>query len=136
MKKQFSKHWKGSKQARKQRKYVANAPLHVKRKMLSCHLTKELRTKYARRSFPVKKGDTVKILNGEYKGKSGKIVSADANNGINGKIAIEGIQKNKKDGSKVNVSFRASNLMITELDLSDNKRVQSIQKEIKKETKN
>ena len=35
---------------------------------------------------------------------------------------IEGIQIKKKDGSNVNVPLRASNLQITELNLSDKKR--------------
>jgi len=34
MKKIFSTHWKASKQPRKQRKYRAKAPLHIKRKFL------------------------------------------------------------------------------------------------------
>ena len=42
MKKIFSKHWKSSKQPRKQRKYRAKAPLHIKRKLLNVNLSKEL----------------------------------------------------------------------------------------------
>ena len=50
MKRKFSKSWKSSKQPRKQRKYSANAPLHLKRKLLSVNLSKELRKKYGKRS--------------------------------------------------------------------------------------
>ena len=42
MKSVFSKTWVRSKQPRKQRKYVANAPLHIKGKMVRAHLSKDL----------------------------------------------------------------------------------------------
>ena len=42
MKKKFSNAWIGSKQPRKQRKYRHNAPLNVRNKFLSSHLSKEL----------------------------------------------------------------------------------------------
>jgi large subunit ribosomal protein L24 len=126
MKKLYSKKWKASSQARKQRKYVANAPRNVIGKMLSSHLSKDLRTKYARRSFQLRKGDTVKVMSGESKGKTGKVSIVDSKNS---RVAIEGLQLVKKDGSKVNLFFKASKLMITELTLDDKKRLDSLKKE-------
>jgi len=126
MQKQFSTAWKASRQKRKQKKYAANAPLHIKQKMLSAHLSKDLRKKYGRRSFQLRKNDTVKIMNGKFKKKTGKVSVVDLKNI---RAAIEGIQITKKDGSKVNVYFKASNLMITELGLDDKKRIESIKKE-------
>ena len=130
MKKQFSKHWKASKQPRKQRKYRAKAPLHIKRKFLSANLSKELKKKYQRKSFSVRKGDTVKILRGNFKKKTGKI------NNVNLKrtrVSIEGIQRAKKDGTKVEVFFHPSNLQIRELNLDDKERLKSVERKIKKE---
>jgi len=126
MKKQFSTSWKGSKQARKQRKYKAEAPLHIRQKMLAAHLSKELRTKYGRRAFALRKGDTVKIMTGESRGKSGKVSEVDLKKL---RVAIEGIQITKKEGSKVNLYFQNSNLMITALNMDDKKREDSIKKE-------
>ena len=77
MKQKFSKHWIGSKQPRKQRKYRANAPLHVRHKMISANLNKDLRKKYGKRSFPLRKADNVKIMRGEFKNKTGKVASVD-----------------------------------------------------------
>lgn len=125
MKKQFSTAWKGSKKPRKQRKYQANAPKHIKRKLISAHLSKELRQRHNRRAFALRKGDTVKVMVGEFKKKTGKIADV---NLMNMKVTIEGLQKTKKDGSKINVQFNASNLMITELNLDDKKRLGSINK--------
>jgi LSU ribosomal protein L24P len=73
MKNNFSRHWVSSTSPKKQRKYRTNAPLHIKRKMISVHLSKELRAKYKTRNVLLKKGDTVLITRGKFKGKEGKI---------------------------------------------------------------
>ena len=131
MKQKFSRSWKASKQPRKQRKYIANAPLHLKRKLLSANLSKELRKKHNKRNIPVIKGDIVKIMRGKFKNKTGKIIKVKIKAL---KIMIEGIQVKKQDGSKVNVPLRASNLQIIELNLEDKKRLKSIN-EKKEESK-
>lgn len=123
MKKKFSKAWKASSQSRKQRKYRANAPLHIRSKMLAANLSKALREKYKKRSFALRKGDNVKIMKGEFKGKTGKIGSIDLQKI---KVAIEGIQKTKKDGTKVNVIFDPSNLQIQDLNLDDKMRIKRL----------
>lgn len=55
-------------------------------------------------------------------------------------VFITGIEKIKKEGTKLLVAFQPSNLMITELNLEDKKRKQKLEakvkpKEEKKETK-
>ena len=135
MKKLFSKHWKSSKQPRKQRKYIAKAPLHIKKKQLSANLSKELRKKHDRRNIELKKGDRVKIMKGKYKGKTGKINEVKIKRL---KVYIEGIQIKKLDGSKVNLPIKASNLQIIELNIEDKKRFKKRQEkvsEIKEEIK-
>jgi len=97
MKKKFSTKWKASKQPRKQRKYLANAPLHIKNKFLSVNLSKELRKKYGKRNLRVKKGDKIKILRGKFKKRIGKVKEVKPKMS---KIYIEGIQVKKQDGSK------------------------------------
>jgi large subunit ribosomal protein L24 len=112
MKKEFSTAWKGSKQPRKQRKYLANAPLHLRKKFVSINLAKELRKKEGKRNLPAKKGDKVKIFSGKFKGKTGKILIVNLKTS---KIIVEGIQVKKMDGSKANVKLEPSNLQIIEL---------------------
>jgi large subunit ribosomal protein L24 len=126
--------WKSSKQPRKQRKYLANAPLHIKKKLMGVNLSKELRKKYHKRSLPLRKKDTVKILRGKFKGKKGKIIRIILKAQ---KVEMEGIQIKKQDGSKVNIRLRPSNLQITELNVEDKKRNKALSKETKekKETK-
>jgi large subunit ribosomal protein L24 len=129
MKQKFSTKWRKSKQKRKQRKYRSNAPLHIKHKMLSSNLSKELRKKYIKRSLPLRKNDVVKIMRGKFKKKKGKIIRIDLKRE---KVYVEGIQKAKKDGSKINVSLNASNLQIQELNLEDKKRLKMEIKEREK----
>lgn len=112
MKKKFSTSWKGSKQPRKQRKYIANAPLHLRKKFVSINLSKELRKKVGKRNIPAKKGDKVKIFSGKFKGKTEKILSVNLKTS---KIILENIQVKKQDGSKANVKMQPSNLQIIEM---------------------
>lgn len=112
MKKQFSTSWKSSRQPRKQRKYLANAPLHLRKKFVSVNLSKELRKKEGKRNIPVIKGDKVKIFSGKFKGKTGKILNVNLKTS---KIIVENIQVKKQDGSKANVKLQPSNLQIIEL---------------------
>ncbi len=132
MKQKFSKSWKASKQVRKQRKYIANAPLHIKRKLLSVNLSKDLREKHGRRNISVIKNDIVKVLRGKYKEKQGKIIEVYTKKTM---LAIEGIQVKKQDGSKVNVKLKPSNLQIIELNLDDKKRMKKINRIEKKDEK-
>ena len=133
MKQKFSTAWRGSSQPRKQRKYAANAPIHLKRKLLSINLAKDLRKKYGKKNIPARKGDTVRIMRGKFKGKKGKINEIKVKME---KIYVEGVQVKKRDGSTVNVPSKASNLQITELYAEDRKRFGKMEeKEKKKEEK-
>ncbi len=128
MKKKFSLKWKASKQPRKKRKYRAKAPLHIKHKMMAAHLSKELQKKYKRRAVPLHKNDVVVIMRGVFKKKHGKITQV---NTKRMKVYVEGIQKTRKDGTKVNIPFDPSNLKITELDIEDKKRLNAIERKLK-----
>ena len=119
MNQKFNKHWNASKQPRKQRKYIANAPLHIKRKFTGVNLSKELRKRYGKRSIPARKGDTIKIMRGKFRKKQGKVLEVRTKFG---KIIVEGIQVKKMDGSKAVFPLRASNLQIIELNTDDNRR--------------
>ena|SRR3989344_2524639 len=120
--KAWSKKWKSSKKAKKQRKYRINAPLHIKHKFLSANLSKELRKKYKKRHVPVKKGDKVRVLRGQFKKKEGKVNKVDLKRI---KVYIDSIELFKKDGSKSLYPVDPSNLQIIELNLEDKKRLKS-----------
>ncbi len=119
MKKKFSRNWIGSKQPRKQRKYRYNAPLHIKQKFMSVNLSKYLREEYKIRNILLKKGYTVKILRGGFKGKTGKVERVNLKRE---KVYIEGVYNVKKDGTKAPYPIHPSNLSITEMKLDERKR--------------
>jgi large subunit ribosomal protein L24 len=125
MKQKFSKKWLKSKKRRKKRKFIANAPLHIKRKLMKSNLSRDLKEKYHKRSFYVRKGDEVEVMRGEFKGKTGKVNKVDLKNQ---RVSIEGIQRKKKDGGKVNAYFHPSKLQIQTLNLDDKKREKSVKR--------
>lgn len=120
VKDKFSKGWVKSIKPCKQRKYRYNAPLHIKHRFMSVHLSKDLRSKHKIRRIIVKTGDSVMVLKGQFKKKVGKVASVDIRKS---KVFIEGIESVKKDGTKSLYPFTPSNLLITELNLDDKKRL-------------
>ncbi len=119
MEKKFSRDWKASSQPRKQRKYIANAPLHLRREMMSATLSKTLREQYGKRSVLVRTGDKVKIMRGNFKGREGEVQSVSYKDY---KINISGASYSKNEGATSYYPVDPSNVMITDLDLSDPKR--------------
>ncbi len=112
MKQLWSSKWNASTQPRKQRKYRHNASLHTRQTFLHVHLSKDLQKKYNMRRLGVRTGDKVKIFRGDNKGKEAKVSKVDVKNV---KVFIEGMERIKMDGSKVQLSFEPSNLMIMSL---------------------
>ena len=99
-----------------QRKAFYNAPLHLRHKLASAHLSRELRDKLGIRSLPVVVGDRVMIMKGDHKGKTGKVAEVD----LKGLwVKVEGITRKKADGTEVLVKFRPWNLLILDLNLKD-----------------
>lgn len=125
MKRKFSIKWRSSGQRRKQRKYGYNAPLHIKHKFMSAHLSKELMKKYKIRNLPLRKGDTVKIVRGNFKNQTGKVEKIFLKKT---RVYVEGAQIVKKSGSKIFYPIHPSNLIITILNLDDKRRQKTIQR--------
>ncbi len=128
MNSEFTTSWNRSKQPRKQRKYAANAPLHVKRKLLSARLSKELTKKYSTRSMPLRKGDKVKVVRGSYSGTIGKVDAIDLKGQ---RVYIIGTDRTKVDGTKSLYPIHPSNVIIHELNLDDKVRKQMLERKKK-----
>jgi large subunit ribosomal protein L24 len=101
---------------RKQRYMLHNAPLHKKRKWISSHLAENLLLKYDRRSLPVVKGDTVKIMRGNYRGHEDKISKVNVRDQT---VEIEGATITTAKGTKIAKPIHASTLLITKLNITD-----------------
>ena len=119
MKSKFNKSWNSSKQPRKQVKFRANAPNHIKRTFMGANLDKGLRTKYGVRSIEVRKGDEVKVMRGKFRGKLGKVGEVEVKNT---RLQIEGLQREKKGGEKLVTWFNPSNVKIISIEGNDTRR--------------
>ncbi|HSQ02184.1 MAG TPA: 50S ribosomal protein L24, partial [Methanobacterium sp.] len=106
-------------------KFIYKAPLHIRHKLMSVTLSEELREQYGRRSLPVKTGDTVKVMRGDFKDHEGKVEKVDLKNY---RVMIEGMSVQKPDGNKVYHKVHPSNLMIVELDMEDDERNEIVER--------
>src|SRR5918996_62708 len=103
---------------------------HVRDSSIAAHLSDNLHQQYHTRSLRVIKGDTVRVMRGEYNGIEGKIESV---NTMTGTLAIEGIQREKVRGGNVKVRIHSSNVMITSMNLDDKYRQERLQDQSSKE---
>lgn len=95
---------------------LLHVPKHQLDKMVGSTLSDSLRQQYGRRSTRVIKGDSVRIMRGEYKGVEGKVDRVSVKFGT---LIIEGIQHEKVKGGQVKVPIHASNVMITGVKTDD-----------------
>lgn len=58
---------------RKARKRHFQAPSHMRRKIMSSPLSKDLRNKHGVRAIPIRKDDEVQVVRGHHKGNMGKV---------------------------------------------------------------
>jgi len=100
----------------KQRKLLYNAPAHLRHKRMAALLSPELIASKGAKTLPVRKGDTVRVMRGDHKGFEGKISRVDLKNY---RIYIEGLTREKVDGTAVFVSVHPSKVMIRNLNLDD-----------------
>ena len=100
------------------------ATMKTASKQLSCALSKELRKKYGKRSTRILKGDTAKIIRGEFAGVDGKVTKISIpDRGVN----IEGVKKEKLKGDKFDVYVRTTNIVVTALDTEDKWRINKLE---------
>jgi large subunit ribosomal protein L24 len=112
-------------QPRKQRKRLFQAPLHVRYKQFSAPLSPELKASHNTRSVPVRVGDTVKIMRGDRKGFEGKVTRVDRQKY---RVFVEGITREKVDGSTMLIPMHPSKVMITHLNLDDKWRKEALKR--------
>lgn len=112
-----------TKKPNKQRKRLYQAPLHRKHKLLSAHLSKDLKKQWNKRSLPVRKGDEVRVMRGKFKGTTGKISRIDMKRL---KIYIDNVKRKKVSGEEVFVPIHPSKLMITSPIMEDPRRKRAV----------
>lgn len=105
-----------TKKPRKQRKMMFTAPHHKRGRFMSAQLSNDLKEKYGVNSMPVRSGDTVRIMRGDRRGYEGKVTGVDRKNF---RIFVEGVTREKSDGTTVSVPIHPSKVEIINLNLDD-----------------
>ncbi|KAL7753809.1 60S ribosomal protein L26A [Sorochytrium milnesiophthora] len=104
---------------RKARKAHFTAPSHIRRKIMSAPLAKELREKYNVRSIPVRMDDEVTIVRGSFKGREGKVTQVYRKKYV---IHIERVNRDKVNGASVPVGIHPSNVVINKLKIDKDRK--------------
>jgi large subunit ribosomal protein L24 len=108
-----------TRQPRKQRNQTERAPLHERHKQVKATLSDDLREEYDRRSVRVNAGDTVEVMRGDFAGEEGEVTKVDLKKAV---VFVEDVTLEKADGEDVQRPLEASNVRVTDLDLSDDRR--------------
>lgn len=114
----------------KQRKMLYQAPLHARHKHFSARLSPKLKASRRVNALPVRSGDKVRVMRGDHRGFEGKVTRVDTKKY---RVFIEGLTREKVDGTTVFASVHPSKVMITGLNLDDKWRKEILER--KKETR-
>ena len=106
---------------------IHNAPLSLRSKLMSAHLSGQLRKTYGHRNIRIIPGDSVSINRGVYKNIDGKVEKVKPHLGV----VISGVQKQKAEGKKIDVYIHPSNLLVTSLNLDDKWRAKKLKVDTK-----
>merc|ERR1719301_277738 len=108
-----------SRSARKSRKAHFTAPSHIRRKIMSAPLSKDLRSKHSVRSVPIRCDDEVMIVRGHYHDREGKVTQVYRKKW---RIHIERVTRDKANGQTVPIGIHPSKVMITKLKLDKDRK--------------
>nr|WCZ58739.1 60S ribosomal protein L26 [Seculamonas ecuadoriensis] len=106
---------------RKCRKAHFQAPSNIRRKLMSAALSSQLREKYNVRRVPIRKDDEVVVVRGDsqFKDITGKVLSVYRKKFI---IHVEKVVREKKNGQTVQIPIHPSNVRITKLKISKDRK--------------
>lgn len=109
----------------KQRRQAALATEKDLQRQMRGNLSEKLREKYGIRSVSVRKGDTVKILRGDFAGIEGKVIETHRRSQ---RVTVEGVTREKVSGEQTRVPVHVSKITVTSLDMGDRWRSEKLEK--------
>ncbi|WP_158855094.1 50S ribosomal protein L24 [Halorhabdus sp. CUG00001] len=115
-----------SEQPTKQRNQTERAPLHERHKQVRSTLSTDLREEYGQRRVRVNVGDTVEVMRGDFAGEEGEVTDVDLRDAT---ISVEEVTVETADGEETPRRLEASNVRVTDLDLSDDVRRQRLEED-------
>merc|ERR1712185_664027 len=104
---------------RKSRKAHFTAHSTQRRKIMSAPLSKDLRTKYAVRSLPIRRDDEVMICRGHFHDREGKVTQVYRKKWC---IHIERVTRDKANGQTVPIGIHPSKVVITKIKLDKDRK--------------
>ena len=110
---------------RTQRRRMYQAPAHIRHRFFSAPLSPDLKKKHYTNAIPVKTGDTIRIMRGDRKGFEGKIIRVSRKKH---RIYVEGVTREKVDGTSIPIPLHPSKVMVVTLNLDDKWRRESLKR--------
>lgn len=89
---------------------------HLAYKGSSVHLSRELRAKHGFRSLPVRTGDRIMIVKGDYKGVEGDVNRVDR---VRGRVYVSGVYRENARGEQRLVPIPLNSVILVKIDEKD-----------------
>ena len=105
-----------STQPRRQHRARFEATTFERRKRMGVPLSRELRSRYGRRQIPVRKGDTVLVLDGSHAGREERVAKVDRRGY---RVTLDTVTVKTADQKLKPLPLAPGHLVITRLNLAD-----------------
>ncbi len=101
---------------RRQRRALYTADTFERRLRMTVPLSRELRGRFRRRSVPLRKGDTVRVLSGSFVGREERVAKVDRRGYA---VTLDNVTLKTAEEKMKPLTIRTAHLVITRLNLSD-----------------
>jgi len=101
---------------RRQRRALYTATPRERRVRMTVPLSRELRARFHRRSLPLRKGDTVRVLSGSFEGREERVARVDRRGY---RVTLDNVTLKTADEKMKPLALGVGHLVITRLNLSD-----------------
>ncbi len=102
--------------SRRQRRALYNAHTAKRRRLMSVPLSKDLRARFHRRALPLRKGDTVRILEGSYEGREERVAKVDRRALA---VTLDNVTSKTGESKQTPLPVRTGSLVLVHLNLAD-----------------
>jgi large subunit ribosomal protein L24 len=101
---------------RRQRRALYNADTFERRLRMTVPLSRELRRRFRRRSIPLRKGDTVRVLSGSFVGREERVAKVNRRDYA---VTLDNVTLKTAEEKLKPLEIRPAHLVVTRLNLSD-----------------
>lgn len=101
---------------RRQRRALYDASTFERRRRMTVLLSRDLRRRFGRRSVPVRKGDTVRVLSGSFVGREERVAEVDRRSYS---VTLDNVTLKTTEEKLKPLPMRPTHLVLTRLNLAD-----------------